>query len=109
MGAGNKQVPPLLTRPAVAPCAPRGPVMSGGATRDDLTTSAVITASRQEELGALKPRALKQRALELGVDPERLDEADDADILDLGLKKVEVKRLRRYLEKALRDGEAKVV
>ena len=38
-----------------------------------------------------------------------LDEADDADILDLGLKKVEVKRLRRYLDKALRDGEAKVV
>lgn len=36
-----------------------------------------------------------------------LDEADDADILDLGLKKVELKRLRRYLNKALRDGEQK--
>eukprot|EP01047_Picozoa_sp_COSAG01_P094620 COSAG01_NODE_25494_length_743_cov_1.023292_1_plen_145_part_01 len=55
-------------------------VMSGGgAAHDDLTTPAVTTTSWQEELGALKPRALKQRALELGVDPERLDEADDAD------------------------------
>ena len=31
-----------------------------------------------------------------------LDEAEDNDLLELGLKKVELKRLRRYLDKALR-------
>jgi DNA-binding transcriptional regulator YdaS (Cro superfamily) len=35
--------------------------------------------SLREELEALKPRALKKRALEVGVDRESLDEADDAD------------------------------
>ena len=33
----------------------------------------------RDELEALKPRALKQRARELGVDEKKLDEADDAD------------------------------
>eukprot|EP01047_Picozoa_sp_COSAG01_P030191 COSAG01_NODE_2097_length_8434_cov_116.410678_3_plen_1492_part_00 len=33
----------------------------------------------REELGGLKPRALKQRAREVGVAPEQLEEVDDAD------------------------------
>ena len=33
----------------------------------------------RDELETLKPRALKARAREIGVDEEKLDEADDAD------------------------------
>ena len=59
------------------------------------------------ELSALKPRALKKRAAELGVDEEAIDEADDADdvkgtlialILDKEKKNAEAARAQ-----ALRD------
>eukprot|EP01043_Picozoa_sp_COSAG02_P044473 COSAG02_NODE_3976_length_5963_cov_1.633015_1_plen_296_part_00 len=36
-------------------------------------------AELRAELSALKPRALKKRAAEVGVDEEKIDEADDAD------------------------------
>ena len=47
---------------------------------------------RRAELTGLKPRALKKRAAELGVTPEQIDEADDADdvagtLIDLILAK----------------------
>jgi hypothetical protein len=37
------------------------------------------SAELSAELSALKPRALKKRAAELGVEEEKIDEADDAD------------------------------
>lgn len=37
-----------------------------------------------------------------------LDEAEDSDLLELGLKKPEVKRLRRYLQKNLHEGEHRI-
>ena len=58
-------------------------VAQAGGEEDDAAAKAAAEAARLEalrkELQGMKPRALKKRAAEDGVDQEQLDEADDAD------------------------------
>eukprot|EP01043_Picozoa_sp_COSAG02_P007668 COSAG02_NODE_233_length_27847_cov_20.383055_23_plen_304_part_00 len=65
------------------------------------------SAALRTELSSLKPRALKKRAAEVGVDEDKIDEADDADdvkatLVDLILKQ-EAENAKSSQAQALRD------
>jgi hypothetical protein len=58
------------------------------------------------ELGDLKPRALKKLALEVGVDQEQLDEADDADDVKSTVIELILEKERERAEAESRAGTA---
>jgi len=60
----------------------------------------------REELGGMKPSALKKRAKEVGVEESKLDEADDADDVKATLIELIVGKVREGQQQEAMDVEA---